>query len=209
MSPNTLLCSDSEHIKEHVVGFLKIERVTSEGKTQGILRRFRWNREFQNTGFNLTQFYEFIVHLWEDIYGQQIKLFADHLLNVVRCASDRVMIAVSRGCNGCDLSRMKYVYEHPVKVLKKMFECSEGTVVNSRRNVKAAQKVMFKEYCSGLWGSEAMQCAYLCSLRVGLHVSNMHLCTKICIELTSVATHEEDTALLGNSPSAKTSYFQN
>jgi hypothetical protein len=68
---------------------------------------------------------------------------------------------------------------------------------------------MFRYNCSGIWRQEAMKCTILCGLRVGLHISNARVRTKICMELKSVARHEEDTPLLGASALTKTMHLQN
>jgi hypothetical protein len=67
---------------------------------------------------------EFIVQLSKHLYGQLIKVVADHLLNVVRCSDDRVALAASTESNGYGVPRMKRD-EHVVKVLKNTFECAK------------------------------------------------------------------------------------
>jgi hypothetical protein len=66
-----------------------------------------------------------LVQLPEDLCGQQIKDFADHLLNVARCSSDRVALAASRECNGYGVSRTKLDNGRVFKLLKTIFGCTE------------------------------------------------------------------------------------
>jgi hypothetical protein len=132
----------SVELMELVVGLHKFEKVTAEGsELKKASDALAGAGEAHKAELNLNEFAKLIVQFCEDNYGRPFSCMADHMLNVSKSSSERVVLATS---SGGDVSQMILDDEEDLQIMKETVKGMEESVVNSVKKIKTVRKVMFK-----------------------------------------------------------------
>jgi hypothetical protein len=79
----------------------------------------------KNTRFDFTKFVKILFRVLKDLREQQIRAAAYQFLSVVRCSSDRLVLAASNERNGYRVSRIKQEDDHVFNVLTNISQCTK------------------------------------------------------------------------------------